>query len=133
MVLKTWRAPESLERTYHLAPASDVTVDTGDAGVRRGLVGGEFRMHDRVAELAAELNGIGIFIGPIAADGAQNHKQHEGGEKEGDGARAGWRCSDRARENAVETPARGGGASRSLHMPIGTSTSPRTRKAGITM
>ncbi len=54
---------------------ADVALDAGHAGVGGDLVGGPLRMHDAVAELAAEARGLRRLVGPVAAESEQ--QEHE--------------------------------------------------------
>ena len=62
---------------------ADVALDAGDPRVRRILVGGELGLHDGVAGLAAELDGLHLF------------DREEGGGAEDDGVERGQDDDDR--------------------------------------
>ncbi len=65
---------------------SDVAFDASHTRVRRGLIGGELRVHDGMAQLAAEIHRIGELVGLVAADGAHQREDHHEAEHKGDGA-----------------------------------------------
>src|SRR5450756_1137674 len=84
------RHREDLPHSRYLCPHEpgsarpDVAVDAGPPGVRRGLVGPEFRLHDGVARLAAELRGVHVFDAAVGrraeeqgVDAAQDDDENE--------------------------------------------------------
>ena len=55
---------------------TNMTFCAGDTGVRRVLVGGEFRLHHCVASLPAKLFRLGEMVAPVAAD-RNDQQQHD--------------------------------------------------------
>ena len=61
---------------------ADVTLRAGNAGVRAVLVSDQFRLHHRVAGLAAELDRSGEMIGVVAAHGAEQQENQAPADEE---------------------------------------------------
>src|SRR5579862_3863642 len=51
--------------------------------MRRGLVGGELRMHHRVTQLAAELDRVGELVSLVAANSADHGEHHHEAQHKG--------------------------------------------------
>src|SRR5205814_2026225 len=58
-----------------------VALDALDARVRARKVGRELRVHHGVARLAAELYGLCVLVRAVAAEGAGEEEDEEGGEE----------------------------------------------------
>src|SRR5436190_20093623 len=55
--------------------SANVALDTANSGMRRRVIGDEFRFHHVMTLLAAKRNRLGIFVCPIAAKRAYEQKR----------------------------------------------------------
>ena len=63
---------------------ADVACRTFDPRMGRMLIGRELGFHRRMTRLAAKRHRLGVMVGPVAADGSQQQKNHAAGDKAGE-------------------------------------------------